>query len=63
MSRAAVHVARERSDRVVLVGTSMGAIAALRYAATDPELAGVVAVSCPAAWRLPATRAAFWPRP
>jgi uncharacterized protein len=50
---AAVHVARERSDRVVLVGASMGAIAALRYATTDRELAGVVAVSCPAAWRLP----------
>jgi alpha-beta hydrolase superfamily lysophospholipase len=50
---AAVHLARERSERVVLVGASMGAIAALRYAATDPELAGVVAVSCPAAWRLP----------
>jgi alpha-beta hydrolase superfamily lysophospholipase len=50
---AAVATARERSARVVLVGASMGAIAALRYAATDPGLAGVVAVSCPAAWRLP----------
>jgi len=52
---AAVAQARERTDRVVLVGASMGAIAALRYAVTDPELAGVVSVSCPAAWRLPRT--------
>jgi pimeloyl-ACP methyl ester carboxylesterase len=50
---AAVAAARERTDRVVLVGASMGAIAVLRYAITDPELAGVVAVSCPAEWRLP----------
>jgi len=53
---AAVDVARERSERVVLVGASMGAIAVLRYAASidDPEsLAGVVTVSCPAQWRLP----------
>jgi alpha-beta hydrolase superfamily lysophospholipase len=50
---AAVELARERADRVVLVGASMGAIAALRYAVTDPALAGVVAVSCPSAWRLP----------
>jgi pimeloyl-ACP methyl ester carboxylesterase len=53
---AAVEIARDRSDRVVLVGASMGAIAVLRYAASldDPgELAGVVTVSCPAQWRLP----------
>jgi alpha-beta hydrolase superfamily lysophospholipase len=50
---AAVAKARERAPRVVLVGASMGAIAALRYAATDADLAGVVALSCPAAWRLP----------
>jgi uncharacterized protein len=50
---AAVATARERTPAVVVVGASMGAIAALRYAATDPELAGVVALSCPAAWRLP----------
>jgi fermentation-respiration switch protein FrsA (DUF1100 family) len=30
----------------------MGAIAVLRHAATDPDLEGVVAVSCPAQWRL-----------
>jgi len=52
---AAVAKARERARAVVLVGASMGAIAALRYAATDVDLAGVVAVSCPAAWRLPRT--------
>jgi alpha-beta hydrolase superfamily lysophospholipase len=50
---AAVEMARDRTDNVVLVGASMGAIAALRYAATDPQLAGVVTVSCPSAWRLP----------
>jgi alpha-beta hydrolase superfamily lysophospholipase len=50
---AAVALARERTARVVLVGASMGAIAALRYAVTDDRLAGAVAVSCPAVWRLP----------
>jgi pimeloyl-ACP methyl ester carboxylesterase len=50
---AAVAKARERTPAVLLVGASMGAIAALRYAATDPDLAGVVALSCPAAWRIP----------
>ncbi len=50
---AAVALARTRTDRVVLVGASMGAIAALRYAVTDPALAGAVAVSCPAEWKLP----------
>jgi pimeloyl-ACP methyl ester carboxylesterase len=50
---AAVDLARTRAERVVLVGASMGAIATMRYAATDPDIAGVVAVSCPAAWRLP----------
>lgn len=50
---AAVARARERTDRVVLVGASMGAIAAIRYAVTDAGLAGLVAVSCPAEWRLP----------
>jgi len=50
---AVVDVARLRIDRVVLVGASMGAIAALRYAAGRDDLAGVVSVSCPARWRLP----------
>jgi pimeloyl-ACP methyl ester carboxylesterase len=39
---------------VVVVGASMGAIAALRYVASRPDsVAGVVTVSCPAQWRLP----------
>jgi uncharacterized protein len=50
---AAVAVARERSSKVVLVGVSMGAIAVLRYAATDSAIAGLVTVNCPARWRLP----------
>jgi alpha-beta hydrolase superfamily lysophospholipase len=50
---AAVELARTRTPNVVVVGASMGAIAALRYAATDPSVIGVVAVSCPAEWRLP----------
>ncbi|HEX4777838.1 MAG TPA: alpha/beta fold hydrolase [Acidimicrobiia bacterium] len=53
---AAVEIARERCDHVLVVGASMGAIAAVRYAASDhaqAELTGVVAVSCPARWRLP----------
>jgi uncharacterized protein len=50
---AAVNLARERTSRVILAGASMGAIAALRYAVTDPTLTGVVTVSCPAAWHLP----------
>jgi pimeloyl-ACP methyl ester carboxylesterase len=50
---AAVAVARERTPRVVLVGASMGGIATLRYAVTDPDLAGAVVVSCPSRWRLP----------
>jgi alpha-beta hydrolase superfamily lysophospholipase len=43
------------TDRpMVLVGASMGAIAAMRFAAASPgSVAGVVSVSCPAWWRLP----------
>jgi alpha-beta hydrolase superfamily lysophospholipase len=55
---AAVELARERTSDVVLVGASMGAIAALRYAATDPDLRGIVSVSCPARWTLPINPAA-----
>jgi alpha-beta hydrolase superfamily lysophospholipase len=50
---AAVARARAIEPRVVLVGASMGAIAALAYAETDPDLAGVVVVSSPADWRIP----------
>ena len=42
-------------DAAALVGASMGAIAVLRYAVTDADLAGVVSVSSPAAWRVPRT--------
>src|SRR5207248_8073257 len=52
---AAVASARRHSPRIVLVGASMGAIAVLRYAVTDADLAGVVSVSSPAAWRVPRT--------
>jgi pimeloyl-ACP methyl ester carboxylesterase len=39
--------------RLVLVGASMGALAALAYAADDPSLTGVVAISSPGDWKLP----------
>jgi pimeloyl-ACP methyl ester carboxylesterase len=55
---AAVTVARELADQVIVVGASMGAIATLRAAAEDPDLAGVVTVSCPARWRLLSPQAA-----
>src|SRR6202020_1729195 len=50
---AAVSFARTRQSRVALVGASMGAVAAIAYAASDPDLAGVVVVSSPADWRIP----------
>jgi pimeloyl-ACP methyl ester carboxylesterase len=50
---AAVAFARSHHPRVALVGASMGAIASVAYAATDPALAGVVLVSSPADWRIP----------
>lgn len=51
---AAVRTAAADGGPVVLVGASMGAIGALRYAAGAPgSVAGVVTVSCPARWRLP----------
>jgi uncharacterized protein len=56
---AAVVAARDLAPRVVVVGASLGAIAVLRYAVDDPELAGVVTVSSPARWRLRSPRAAF----
>ena len=52
---AAVAWAREHTDRVVVLGASMGAIAVLRHAAGDADLAGVVTVSSPARWRVPRT--------
>jgi len=52
----AVAFARGFGKPVVAIGASMGAIAVLRYAVDDPELAGVVTVSCPARWRLHGVR-------
>jgi pimeloyl-ACP methyl ester carboxylesterase len=54
---AGVEFAAQSGGPVVLVGASMGAIASLRYAAgaDDGVIAGVVAVSSPADWKLPRT--------
>lgn len=53
---AAVERAGADGCGVLLVGASIGAVAVLRYAATgDERVQGVVAVSCPAAWRPPRT--------
>jgi pimeloyl-ACP methyl ester carboxylesterase len=56
---AAAVAARDLAPRVVLVGASLGAIAVLRHAVDDPELAGVVTVSAPAQWRLSTPRTAL----
>jgi len=50
---AACELAREEAPDVIVVGASMGGIAVLRHAATDPDLAAVVTVSTPAVWRVP----------
>lgn len=52
---AAVAWAGRRSPRTVLVGASMGGVAVLRHAAGagGDGVAGVVAVSSPAEWRMP----------
>lgn len=50
---AAVAAARSSTEHVVTVGASMGGIAVVRHAGTDPGLSGVVTVSAPARWRLP----------
>lgn len=55
---AAVVHARSHADRVAVVATSMGAIAALRQAATVGHPDGLVTVSCPARWRIHSARAA-----
>lgn len=53
---AAVRHAREYLDRpVVVVGASMGAIAALRHATSCASADGLVLLSCPARWELPRT--------
>jgi pimeloyl-ACP methyl ester carboxylesterase len=56
---AAVAFARRSHDQVVTVGASMGAIATLRHAAADHDLAGSVIVSCPAQWRLHSPQSAL----
>ncbi len=50
---AAVDAARQMSERVVTVGASMGGIAVVRHAGSNPLIDGVVTVSAPARWRLP----------
>lgn len=55
---AAVGHARDHADRVAVVATSMGAIAALRQATTADHPDGLVTVSCPARWRIHSSRAA-----
>jgi pimeloyl-ACP methyl ester carboxylesterase len=55
---AAVVAARDLAPRVVVVGASLGAIAVLRYAVDDQDLAGVVTVSSPAQWRVSTPRTA-----
>ena len=50
---AAAAWARERDVPTILVGASLGGVAALRYACDHPELTGVVIVSSPAGWRIP----------
>jgi len=50
----AAAAATTQTGPVVLVGASVGAIAALRHAAVAPgAVSGIVTVSCPARWRLP----------
>ncbi|HVM39135.1 MAG TPA: alpha/beta hydrolase, partial [Acidimicrobiia bacterium] len=50
---AVAGLAQAEAERVVVVGASMGAVAVIGYAATRPDIAGVVAVSPPAVWRVP----------
>ena len=60
---AVVAWARTRTDRVVLVGASMGAVGVLAHAAADPDLVGVVTVSSPARGAYPSGSAPCSPRP
>jgi pimeloyl-ACP methyl ester carboxylesterase len=58
---AAVEWAKLGGRRVIVVGASMGAVAALRYAASgDEQLAGVIAISAPATWRTPPSPGAIF---
>ena len=57
---AAVRHAREHLDGpVVVVGASMGAIAALRHATSCASADGLILLSCPARWDLPRTPSAL----
>lgn len=49
---AVVDYAGTIGSQVILVGASMGAVAALAYAADNRFLTGVVAISSPGDWRL-----------
>jgi pimeloyl-ACP methyl ester carboxylesterase len=53
---AAAALAARFSPTVVAVGSSLGGIAALRYAAASSELTGVVSVSAPATWQIHSAR-------
>jgi pimeloyl-ACP methyl ester carboxylesterase len=50
---AAAEWAMGRGVPLILVGASLGGVAALRYSCDHPELSGVVIVSSPAEWRIP----------
>ena len=50
---AAAAWAMGRGIPTILVGASLGGVAALRYSCDHPELTGVVVVSSPAEWRMP----------
>jgi pimeloyl-ACP methyl ester carboxylesterase len=56
---SAVTHLRGRTDRVVTVGASMGALAVLSHATTDHALAGIVLVSIPSGWRSVLTARGF----
>lgn len=51
--QAAAAWAMGRDVPTILVGASLGGVAALRYSCEHPELSGVVIVSSPAEWRIP----------
>jgi pimeloyl-ACP methyl ester carboxylesterase len=56
---AAVARTSGRNPPVVLVGASIGGVAVLRHAAGSRDVAGLVVVSSPAEWRVPARIRAF----
>lgn len=56
---AAVAHLRDRIDRIVTVGASMGALAVLSHATTDRSLTGTVLVSIASSWRTVFTARGF----